>query len=181
MTTAPQAGTPGFEGTGPNAPGRVIARLGAFGSRTASAGAVAPGAGDRFASVYLDTTTEAAKQEASFLVLACQNGAATFSKSAPSCFMGDTAIKVALEVCPGDPGSAILEVSARLRPGHLTHAFVCRNRVALRDAEAFWTMSKLTRSYVFTVALRGQLDLANLYIVKYHAEGGPRARPRRLR
>ncbi len=150
-----------------------MARLGAFGPRVANGAAAGVGGKEGFACVYLDTTSEEVRQETAFLVLACQNGTATFSKSAPSCFVGDTALRVALGACPGDPGSAILEVSARLRPTHLTHAFVCRNRIARRDAEAFGAMFKLARSYVFTVALRGQLDLANVYIVKYYVGRDP--------
>ncbi len=128
------------------------------------------------ACVYLDAATDPDFREIAGLVLQAQNGTVTMSRSAPSCFVGDTAIKVALHADPGDPGSAVLDVSALLRPGHLTHAFVCRDRVSLPDAEAFWTVFRQTRDYVLSVARAGALDLAKVYVVKYYVGGGPRVR-----
>lgn len=145
-------------------PGRVTARLGAFRF----------GDGDRVACVYLDAPTPARAEESARLVLAVQNGVATFARSAPSCFMGDTAVKVQLRAIPGNKDVVLLDVSARLRPTHLTHAFVFRNRVPRADAEAFWALFQLARNYVLSVATAGVLDLGRLYVVKYHVEGGLR-------
>lgn len=156
-------------------PDQITARLGAFRFRlggtaeTAAAGEFVPGAGlDQMACVYLDAATPTAKEEMLRLVLATQNGVCTTQRSAPNNFMGDTAIDVTLTSRPDNPDQARLEVAARLTPAHLTHAFAFQSMVPRREVEAFWTIFRLSQNYILTVALRGELDLASLYVVKYH-------------
>ncbi len=153
------AGMGGGQPVLPSGPGRATARLGVF--RVGH---------DRMAAVYLDTATGEDQREFARLVLAAQNGACSFAKSAPNCFMGDTAVRVTLRSHPADPDLLILDVSAKLRPEHLTYAFVARAPVPRRDAEAFWATFRRSRDYVLTVALRGQLDLERVYVVKYYVE-----------
>ncbi len=154
--------------------GPLTCGLGAF--RPSAKGRPGPEAGPprtgfgHVACVYLDAPTAARADEAVRLVLAAQNGTATFARSAPSCFVGDTAIKVRLGRTPDDPGAACLDVSAKLAPTHLTHLFVVASRVPRKSAEAFWTVFQAARDYVFTVAVAGCLDLGRLYLVKYHVE-----------
>jgi len=154
----------------------VVPRLGVFNVRSGpadpAASEVVSVAGlDQMAAVYLDAASPQAKTEIVGLVLAAQNGVNTFARSAPDCFMGDTAIQVALARVPGGR-NVVLDVSARLRPRHLTQAFVLRGGASRRDAEAFLAIFKLTRNYVLTVALDGALDLGSLYVVKYYVRGG---------
>ncbi len=160
---------PGLSGLG------VVPRLGVFSVRSGpvdpAASEVVSGAGlDQMAAVYLDAASPQAKTEIVGLVLAAQNGVNTFARSAPNCFMGDTAIQVALAPAPGGR-DLVLDVTARLRPRHLTQAFVLRGGASRRDVEAFLAMFKLTRNYVLTVALDGTLDLGSLYVVKYYVRG----------
>lgn len=154
---------------------QTAARLGAFRFRaggateTAMPGEFVPGAGlDQMACVYVDCSTPEAQKEMLRLARAAQNGVCTTERSAPNNFMGDTAIEVTLTSDPGRRDAFWLEVAARLAPGHLTHAFAFRQLVHRREVEAFWTIFRLSRNYIFTVALGGGLDLANLYVVKYH-------------
>jgi hypothetical protein len=171
------------------APGRVVARLGAFhfraGGQAVSAArglAGEPGPADptspggnvfsRMACVYLDAPTPELKEAACRLVLAAQNGSATYSRSAPSCYLGDTAVRISLRPLAGDAGTLLLDVSARLDPAHLTQAFIYQGPVARADARPFWDMFQASRDFVLTVAEAGRLDLARVYIVKYHIEGG---------
>jgi len=135
-------------------------------------GTAAPGGGrDIAACVYLDAGTPQAAGEVAALVLQAQNGACTFSRSAPNCFMGDTAVRVKVLALPDDPDHLLLDVSVRKDPRHLTHTLVLAGRVPAADAEAFWTIFDLTRHYLLTVAVNGAIDLERLYVVKYHAEG----------
>jgi len=172
------------------APRRVVARLGAFhfragGQAVPVAGGPAAGetgpagltslGGDvfsRMACVYLDAPTPELKEVACRLVLAAQNGSATYSRSAPSCYLGDTAVRISLRPLAGDAGTLLLDVSARLDPAHLTQAFICQGRVARADAKPFWDMFQASRDFILSVAEAGRLDLERVYIVKYHLEGG---------
>jgi hypothetical protein len=147
-------------------PGRVTARLGVFRF---------PGlADDKMSCIYLDAPGPAEKSEVARLILACQNGSCTLVEGAPRCHMGDTAVRVSLRAERGSE-TALLDVSARLSPGHLTHAFVFRGQVERWKAVAFLQVFERTQHYVLTVAENGKLDL-DTYVVKYHVEGGFRVR-----
>jgi hypothetical protein len=155
----------------------ITPRLGVFGIRSGlvGAGGTTPGAFsggqlDRMAAVYFDAPSAQAKEEIIRLVLSAQNGVNTFSRSAPDCFVGDTAIEVSLSLAP-DKQLVVLDLTARLHPSHLTWAFVFRNLLPRQDARAFLAAFEQARDYVLTVALNGALDLKALYVVKYHVFG----------
>jgi len=155
------------------APDRVTARLGAFRLRvewtTGPSTEILQGAGlDQFACVYLDAPTPRLADEMTRLVLACQNGTRTLRQGPmPPFYLADTAIDVSLRTVPGRPDHVRFEVAGKLDPAHLTHAFFFSELVPRQTVESFWTIFKLTRNYIFTVAERGRLDLENVYVVKY--------------
>jgi len=153
----------------------VTARLGVFAVRgpgfaPGSAGAGWSAPADRLACVYLDTPDPEAADGVVRVVRSVTNAVATFSRSAPGCLVGDTAVRVSLSPCPDDPAASLLEVCARLDPRHLTHAFVFTGRVSVEEATAFLAAFRSSRDYVLSVAIERQLDFGRLYIVKYHVE-----------
>jgi len=158
------------------APGRITARLGAFRFRvqwtTGPSTEMIKGAGlDQMACVYLDAPTPELKEEMTRLVMDCQNGTRTLRQGGtPPFYLADTAIDVRLRAIPGEPDWIRLEVAGKIDPSHLTHAFFFSERVPRETVEGFWTVFRLSQNYIFTVAVRGELDLENVYIVKYHVK-----------
>ncbi|MCL6581148.1 MAG: hypothetical protein K6U08_05995 [Firmicutes bacterium] len=153
----------------------VTARLGVFAVRGAGSVRGPGGAGgsspaDRLACVYLDTPGPETADGVVRVVRSATNGVATFSRSAPGCLVGDTAVRVSLGPCPDDPAASLLEVCAHLDPRHLTHAFLFTGRVSVEEATAFLAAFRSSRDYVLSVAIERQLDFGRLYIVKYHVE-----------